>query len=890
MTEFEQFNFFNISNESSDHVFRDDKKLIIVGVIGKSAFKDSNKMAGLKILNVPPSLLNGNSEEGKITFYYKKSEKMFFIHFETSFDNICMEKMLQKFMENEDNGQFMLFNSLARSRFARMLLFATQVCHIIVFVETNISFDASLLSLFKSLKIIREKHVLKFLPKLVKNSNAGSFLGKDGRLCSPRFIFFFENYPDGYDDKDTESISKLEFEVEDNIYKMLRNEFIITNNSSMSLFSIPGNKRFVYYNTDQTIRVDPLLQSINYLNELIEKSNVKNDFDDLDDLRPFKGFGKPMKHYHDTDPPILPRENTREFLNLLREHVEEAIKDGFDDSMSKFKGKSHFVVPSMKAWFDTFKLLYKVFIENPDNPAFEANDPDYKAYLDNFNKIMDVDEEFFNKCCEIGLKKGLAFYSNPMVSHYGSAYHKSLVEESIKTYYKYARGPHFSINERKLREKCDQIWKSGKQQCEYPSLRGNPCGKPKHNANDILEHSSGVVFVSTCNCGRTQGRREDPYTIRQANYDFYLMLANNCTSCSKIVEKIEFAIFEPSTTDYRAAEVDSTFMKLYSDEDVFDDEIDIEDENNDDHNNDNEENTPPLTASQRSHTNLSLESINDLNKINCDSSDESLNELVIKVGENIHDNEKNIIRQPSTTEYLPGMMHTESPCGLLPQFPSWSLLCVGPSSVYSHNTGLQEHFQSGFLSGSNFLLPWDVHVRIEHSASWAAACEKTRYRKKGEVIILKIFIGCEYECPRGHRFIMSSPDKVLRGGSGIVRDSGSKVVFNDMPLYFPCPCRNNNKTMVAQLMRVHVVTPKAPVNVILEPKVRTGDRNYIFTMGLLNPPKLSQSAYWLLRLPYIYQGDDGPIYPPSEVTASTAMMHGCLLAGMYGVSETEMDN
>lgn len=53
---------------------------------------------------------------------------------------------------------------------------------------------------------------------------------------------------------------------------------------------------------------------------------------------------------------------------------------------------------------------------------------------------------------------------------------------------------------------------------------------------------------------------------------------------------------------------------------------------------------------------------------------------------------------------------------------------------------------------------------------------------------------------------------------GISKDGGSKIVFNDMPLYFPCPCRNA-KPSVAQLMRVHVVTPKAPVNIILEPKV-----------------------------------------------------------------------
>lgn len=71
------------------------------------------------------------------------------------------------------------------------------------------------------------------------------------------------------------------------------------------------------------------------------------------------------------------------------------------------------------------------------------------------------------------------------------------------------------------------------------------------------------------------------------------------------------------------------------------------------------------------------------------SDDDSINEIVIQVGgeENEETIEKGIYRQPSTTEYLSGMVHTLSPAGLLPQFPSWSLVCVGHSSVYSHNSG-----------------------------------------------------------------------------------------------------------------------------------------------------------------------------------------------------------
>lgn len=70
--------------------------------------------------------------------------------------------------------------------------------------------------------------------------------------------------------------------------------------------------------------------------------------------------------------------------------------------------------------------------------------------------------------------------------------------------------------------------------------------------------------------------------------------------------------------------------------------------------------------------------------------------------------------------------------------------------------------------------------------------------------------------------------------------------------------------------------------------MRTGGKNsYTFITGLTEPPKLSQSAYWILRLPYIYEGNDGPIMPPSEITPSTSMMYGCLLAGMYGITETK---
>lgn len=52
-------------------------------------------------------------------------------------------------------------------------------------------------------------------------------------------------------------------------------------------------------------------------------------------------------------------------------------------------------------------------------------------------------------------------------------------------------------------------------------------------------------------------------------------------------------------------------------------------------------------------------------------------------------------------------------------------------------------------------------------------------------------------------------------------------------------------------MRIHVVTPKAPVHVTLNPRVQPGPPPCpIFVTGAEEPIKLSQSAYWVLRLPY----------------------------------------
>ncbi len=47
---------------------------------------------------------------------------------------------------------------------------------------------------------------------------------------------------------------------------------------------------------------------------------------------------------------------------------------------------------------------------------------------------------------------------------------------------------------------------------------------------------------------------------------------------------------------------------------------------------------------------------------------------------------------PSTTEYLDGMTHSDSPPGLLPRYSDWSLCCIGRASDYIPTKGKIESF------------------------------------------------------------------------------------------------------------------------------------------------------------------------------------------------------
>lgn len=63
-----------------------------------------------------------------------------------------------------------------------------------------------------------------------------------------------------------------------------------------------------------------------------------------------------------------------------------------------------------------------------------------------------------------------------------------------------------------------------------------------------IAHNSGVMFLSSCNCGKRQVNREDPFTTLEANYEFYAEVEDEC--CHDL-EHIDFPFFHPSKNSFR---------------------------------------------------------------------------------------------------------------------------------------------------------------------------------------------------------------------------------------------------------------------------------------------------------------------------------------------------
>ncbi|XP_045596633.2 nonsense-mediated mRNA decay factor SMG8 [Procambarus clarkii] len=887
--------------------------------------------------------------------YYDPSRRTIYLHLTGAYDTSTLISSLEVMHQQLQEKGFLMAWSSLKLGYARSLLVLFSVCHLLLLCHPTHVFDISYIHLFRTLDTIRSKaqnylaEVLRQVPGI--SNNWVSF----GRLCAPRVLFIFSSRLLPIQIKSQDNISgqrsgaqrtsrnsnvpgplrNLELALEDQIYRLLRKSRVITNISANSLFALPNNQAYVYImeESQEEVPASSLISNtlqklcssqegfIGDLNQLTLGSGSKTLLIEGGSNRGGRGMGGGLasgsgwdsNSSHSTlsdttsadalSASILAGVATERKRNLehrfnvfLQQHIDQALGKGFDDNVGRHSGPVFFQVPRANVWFDAVNRVYTFFMaQSPEK------DTKVKQILGSLQNLVETEVRFSDARCAKVLPLAVSAYKDGLPPHYTQMHHQEKLDLAQNVLSAQARGPMYEEYVTQLEEACERIWQDGRMGCETLSLTGNTCKHPRHrtpnDTNDdsslpVMIHNSGVMYISFCNCGRRQGQREDSFSVKAANYTFYQHLAESC--CIRL-ESIPFPTFIPSVTNAKAAKVDGS----------EDDEMEIDSPSTVNCNTREQLNsgTPHTPGLSLVGTGLSGSMNNATGTAAARMTGDQTHmgsQVVItltKDDSKAITKDRGIIRQASTTEYLPGMLHTASPPGLLPRWSSWSLCCLGPSSLYSHNAGICE--QPGFLPGTNFLLPWDVTVKIEDRDKWPAIADtlgkkalllKNKKNKVGDIheFSVKIFLGVEYECIRGHRFMMATPDRHLKASpSGLVKDNATKIANADMPLYFPCPCGRSG----GQLMRLHVVTPKAPVNVTLSPQVQPGPDpcpRYIPQPCSSLPVKLSASAYWVLRLPYVYVGDQGPHYPPDprqQTPPSFARLH----KGCYGISQVTLE-
>ncbi|XP_012940822.2 protein smg8 [Aplysia californica] len=923
--------------------------ICIVAVIGKgrlnpfsSKATPLNPLIDRDVFHGTEGYLKEKIIEGSVECFYDADSKVMYAHLVSHYDVSVLVQQCQQ-LDHVDNSKN-LYTVLQEEelRHAQHLLMLFSLSHIVLLCHPGGAFDLAYLKLFHTIDSIR----LKLQGSLYEVLSSVPGVSKDwsefGRVCTPRVLFLFETpsidvQPEDGDAGSSKSnkkyppMKKLQMYMEDVIYRILRRARAITNVSNNSLFSVPANMEFVYILCKRSEVSDPVDFQTQQLKQRCFPSNEENA-PVSQKPRPYSasrrklsaGIPNPLPlsapsslvapSSHATAQGKLQQTSKLSATGLrwsqeqglkefLWQHIEMVFSKSINDNVGRHGVEPVFVLPTLSTWLLAANAMQKYFF-GPDQST------DVHSVVSSLTSMLDISLRFSEARCKKVMPLAEGAYQQDLPPFYITAYHLNKLSKAKRVFSQYARGPATEGHLKELEKLCTDYWKAGRQQCEVLSLTGNLCNSKVHRLPledletsgelqlSVSEHVSQLKTKAACNCGRMQMEKDDPFTHKFANYDFYQLLEAKCCGC---LEHIPLPVFMPTTPDARAATVSVTPSSFSpgSQEQQQQQQQTVDSGGKDG----GEKGDVFSTLSELSLAlSLGQTGAGELDqKVNLLDGDREVTQPAQQERESTlspHTAERAAlastaevkpapVRQHSTTEYLPYMMHSKAPHGLLPTFPSFSLCRLGAASFYSHMIGLE---LPGFLPGGNFLLPWDIAVKNEQE-KWPTVSEtfaggKKRMQRKpvkapsegGDTMsTVRVYLGMEYECPRGHRFFCSGPDKVIKvSTNSIVKDNASRLVHVDMPLYTLCQCKQP-KGCMSQMMRVYVVTPRdipscPSVRVLIQPSVQPQPHPCPeFHPGLDSPIELPHDGVWVLRLPHMYQDENCVYLMPND----PQQLHAC---------------
>ncbi|XP_035667835.1 protein smg8-like isoform X1 [Branchiostoma floridae] len=909
--------------------FKDDK-VCVVGMFGKSQVGYGTKSTTINTildrevfpLHWPDGAGLQSQEETYVEAFYDKSKNVIYLHLVSVFDTSMLVSLCTNLDQDLPYADVHKFWRDQELQHARGLIFLFHVCHILVALHPTCTFDMSYGQLLRTVDSVRLK-MLPILQDVLRDAPVGAEWKSAGRSCTPRLLFVFqksclptesETRAESGKSKGTKHSPKkrLQPRIEDQIYRIFRKSRLLTNQSKDCLFTVPPNQTFVYIQSGD----GPVDAITNLLSNLHQNCAMGKEAE-APASRSYQMSRRTNQSALMNPPSILlptkPNGADDSLLGFLWQHIDLVLSGkGFDDSVGRNPQPSHFELPSYKKWLSVCNTLYELLLTEAGQHA------KVQGCLETMGSSLDVETKFSDSRCSKVLPLASSAYQNSLPSHYTSKVHNNQLAQAMKVFKQHAHGPAYEHYVLQLQEDCEKFWANGRQLCEERSLTGQHCVHPFHTLPKpgqpadpepsdsqvvpCMPHNSRARSLCACNCGRKQAQRDDPFDVKAANHDFFHLMEEKC--CSSL-EHISFPVFQRQPQGTPGEEVAPT-----PEEDpppTFQPEVSIKTDTEPSKRKDSVLSSATTTASGGLSLALSLGQSGGsdmfVSMLHADQNSDSLAAVGMdsmmaadsQQQEAEAEKTSQLVRQPSVTESLPGMLHSDCPPGILPKFSSWELVSLGPVSQYYPSMGLE---QPGFIHGSNFLLAWDIPIHTERpqqgDQAWPAPGESQSVRRsiphggkprrgaKDSDSFVRVYVGYEYECARGHRFLCSGPDKVMKASnSGSVKETAMKLLSMDMPLYFPCPCPSRGaKPHLGQLMRVFITTPDPPVQIHLHPRLQPGPPPCPTFYPQDEDIPLPPSRLWVLRLPFVYVGEAGVISPPrdSQPLLSCKVLKGLLKA------------
>lgn len=138
------------------------------------------------------------------------------------------------------------------------------------------------------------------------------------------------------------------------------------------------------------------------------------------------------------------------------------------------------------------------------------------VYLDN---CKGLNTKFSVLWCQRSLPVAKDIYLNGLPTCYPTSLHEAHLIKALTSFKSMVKGPAVEHYLKKLEDDCMSIWVSGRQLCDAVSLTGKSCIHQRHELTS-KPHSSGLVFLHACACGRSRKLRADPFDFETANVTF----------------------------------------------------------------------------------------------------------------------------------------------------------------------------------------------------------------------------------------------------------------------------------------------------------------------------------------------------------------------------------